>query len=150
MYPDWLKGMFQSNPCSECRVPLTFADIEAVGVRRPYPDGLGRPLALVTCVCGRCGNRMQCTLDQPLDAVMAAVEALYRELAAAAPPNAGVFQVPSSATAAPPARPSRRKDQPSGPPTKEEIRAFLARLRRMSFKAGSKGFKRLTGGRDGG
>lgn len=148
MYPDWLTTMFQSNPCSECRASLTLRDIEAVGVRRPYPDGLQRPLAMATCVCPHCGNRMSCTIDQPLEGVLAAVEALYRELAEAAPPSDGAFQLPSpKAKGTGRARPSRRRNQPTAPPTEEEIRTFLARLKRMSFKAGSKGIGKLTGRR---
>jgi hypothetical protein len=40
-----------------------------------------------------------------------------------------------------PLRPSRRENQPDTPPTQQEIQAFLHRLRRTSFKRGSKGFK---------
>lgn len=146
MYPEWLTTMFQSNPCSECRAGLTLSDIEAVGVRRPYPDGLQRPLAMVTCVCPHCGNRMSCTIDQPLEGVLAGVEALYLELADTAAPGNGMFQLPSvPAKKTGRARPSRRRNQPSAPPTEKEIRDFLARLKRMSFKTGSKDMGKLTG-----
>lgn len=148
MYPAWLTTMFENNPCSECRIALTLRDIEAIGVRRPYPNGLQRPLALVTCVCPRCGNRMACTIEQPLEGILAGVEALYLELAEAAPPSDGTFKLPSpKAKETGRVRPSRRRNQPTAPPTEEEIRTFLARLKRMSFKSGSKGIGKLTGRR---
>jgi hypothetical protein len=155
MYPSWLIDLFQGNLCSECKTALTIADVESIGVRRPYPSGPPWPLAKISCVCGHCGNRMECTIDQPLDSILPAVETLYREIADAAPPRTGFFQIPPSNQAAAsssaerenaPTRPSRRKDQPLTPPTEEEIKVFLARLRKMSFKAGSKSYRRFIRG----
>jgi hypothetical protein len=156
MYPSWLIDLFQGNLCSECKTALTIADVESIGVRRPYPSGPPWPLAKISCVCGHCGNRMECTIDQPLESILPAVECLYREIADAAPPRTGFFQIPSPNQMAPsaerenaPARPSCRKDQPLTPPTEQEINVFLARLRKMSFKAGSRSLKKLTGENEG-
>ena len=147
MYPEWLAGMFGHNPCTECRSALSLADIESVGIRRPDHAAWPYPLGMVVCVCRRCGNRMQCMMDVPLEAVLAAVEALYREVADAAPPKTGTLQItpPLAPGDVSPVRPSVREGQPEGPPTDEEVNSFLNRLRRMSFKTGSEGLEHLRG-----
>ncbi|HEX8524205.1 MAG TPA: hypothetical protein VF669_18265 [Tepidisphaeraceae bacterium] len=56
-------------------------------------------------------------------------------------PSAAMPAVSETTHGNSPLRPSRRKNQPDSPPTQAEIRAFLNRLRKTSFKRSSKGFK---------
>lgn len=156
MYPNWIVNLFTNNPCTECRGAVTLDDISAIGVCRPEPflAHLRAPYALIIATCRHCGQSIRFTTRCPKGALVEAVMELAVQIESAEagkpPPfGPGSIQAPrsghsSEATDAP-LRPSIREDQAVGPPTDAEVKAFLARLRRMSFKAGSKGFERLTG-----
>lgn len=161
MYPDWVRGMFQNNPCVKCRAELSLADIEAIGVRRPMDNEAHLPLpwGLVIATCRHCGQYMHFVMRCPIEPVVDAVRELFWRIetgpadSAANPlPGLDAGQPPAGNRASgkpafdaaewseQPVRPSIRRDQPLTPPTEEEIRHFLNRLRKTSFRRKSKGY----------
>lgn len=162
MYPLWLTNLFQDNRCPECRGALTLDDIIAIGARRPEPfeAHLREPLALILATCRHCGISTNFSTRCPRDGLIDAVNELADQIESAPagePPLIRPSAEPSTPQSRPPAdatrsnrgrvavRPSVREGQASDPPTEKEIKAFLARLKRMSFKPGSKGFNKLSG-----
>jgi hypothetical protein len=150
MYPKWVEEVSRT-PCAECHGVPTTADIIAVGTARPSKQEayLG-PLAMLLVDCPNCGGRMYITLREPIQSVIRAMREFVRiadEAGRKTPPPFNFGTKARDAAAAVtrdgsgPLRPSRRKNQPDTPPTQREIQAFLHRLRKTSFKRGSKGFR---------
>lgn len=149
MYPKWVQEIC-TTPCTGCRATPALDDIIAVGAARPAKQEayLG-PLAMLLVVCPNCGGRMYITLREPIQSVIRAMREFARiadEAGRNTPPpfNFGTKARDASAAVTRdgtgPLRPSRRENQPDTPPTQQEIQAFLRRLRKTSFKRGSKGF----------
>jgi hypothetical protein len=159
MYPGWLICSFTNNPCTVCRAPITVDEITAIGWTRPedYEAYLREPLALVLAKCRQCGQkhsfRMRCEKDSLIDAMHELADRIASAPSGSPPPLGPGAPAARSADDTPertpdeksPVRPSVRADQKLGPPSQEEIKSFLARLKRMSFKPGSKSFKKLSG-----
>lgn len=158
MYPTWLINSFTDNPCTQCRAPITVDDITGIGLARPsdLETYLREPLALILATCRHCGQkhnfRMRCLKDSLIDAMNELADQI-----AAAPPGDPLPFGPGSAASARcetgsgsgeanklPVRPSLRSNQKMTPPSQEEIRVFLARLKRMSFRRGSRDFNKFT------
>jgi hypothetical protein len=151
MYPIWLTNLFINNTCPLCRGPITLDDIIAIGARTPEPfeAHLREALAMILANCRQCGQTInfstRCNRGGLIDAIHEFCSRI--ELGSAALPKLNIKPAPQPGEAAvtdKQVRPSIRADQELQPPSDEEIRLFLARLRRMSFKPGSKGFDRFT------
>ena len=161
MYPNWIIQMFTNNPCPTCRGTVMLDDINAIGACRPsdFESHFREPLVLVIAKCPHCGQDIHITMRCPTDLILDAARALAEQIEAA-PPEKPPFFAPTPTPAKdhgstdgavgnafpPTVKPSIRVGQNLGPPTEAEIKSFLARLKRMSFKPGSKSFDRLTGG----
>lgn len=156
MYPKWIQRDFDRGfRCMNCRGHLTTADIRMVGVRCPHPWS-SKPLGMYLTLCPLCGHRTEYASDEPnvLD-ITNAIIAKSSQFERSPPAEKPVFTFDSPETEPPPeqeptatparVRPSRRPSQPLGPPTKAEIKRFLERLKKTSFKTNSKGFQKLTG-----
>jgi hypothetical protein len=162
MYPPWMNEMFRCLPCSGCGSRLASDDIEIVGVRRPeeWEAWLAQPIFVISLICRNCGQVTNALHRQPLGEVVNGVTAFVRDIERDCQGKEPLVKIPGLTTAkpagspsspapTPPApteppdhvRPSRRRNQPVKPPTPAEIRAFLNRMRKTSFKRGSKGFK---------
>jgi hypothetical protein len=152
MYPKWIAKAARLA-CAECRYCTSFHDIVAIGMSRPSKqEAYIGPLAMLILICPGCGRRIEVTLREPIETVILAMRELVRladEIGRNTPPPFS-FSKPKSHADGPtvtkssddsgPLRPSRREDQPDTPPTQQEIQLFLRRLRKTSFKRGSKGF----------
>lgn len=161
MYPNWIIDMFTGNTCPKCRSALTLSDIDAIGIRRPlgFEGHLPELLALVIATCKQCGGCIHFSTRCPKEPLIDAVEELaelIKSTPARKPPlfgpgAASTVQGETSSDGAgghvgkSTVRPSIRADQKLGPMTEEEVGSFLAWLKRISFKSGSKSLRRLTG-----
>ena len=161
MYPKWMQKMLYCNPCRGCRIRLDAQNVQAVGIRYPeeFEAWKAEPILCITLACPYCGQALNLLSREPLQKVLDAVTAFARVIEQQCQGKEPPLKIPGLTTPtpaappptpAPPAtssgdadrlRPSRRGNQPVTPPTQAEIRAFLNRLRRTSFKRGSKGFK---------
>ena len=159
MYPLWLTNMFVKNECPECRGLVSLTDIYAIGARRPekFEAHLAEPMGMILVKCPHCGQNINFTTRCPTDSLIEAVEELARQISSA-PPTKPPFGPGSVAPATSNSedgatgarvRPSIRAGQNLGPPTKEEISAFLARLKRASFRPGKK-FEKFLADNSGG
>jgi hypothetical protein len=159
-YPAWLIGMFTDNHCPECRGLLMLSNIDAIAAARPEHNiaHLRDPMALVIATCPHCNRQLHLSMRCPRELLMNAVKQFINQIESAPigePPLFGpgskVVQQSDSGNRAgddksePTIRPSLRAGQSLRPPTDAEVKTFLARLKRMSFKSGSKGFKKLSG-----
>jgi hypothetical protein len=152
MYPKWIAKVTRLA-CAECRYCTSFHDIVAIGMSRPSKqEAYIGPLAMLILICPGCGRRIEITLREPIESVILAMRELVRladETGRNTPPPFN-FSKPKTDPGGEAAtkisdgggalRPSRRADQPDTPPTQREIQAFLQRLRKTSFKRGSKSF----------
>lgn len=149
MYPKWVEKASRLI-CEDCHGIGSFHDIIAIGIARPNPqETYTGSLAMMIVACPVCGERMSITIKQPMESVMEAM-AEFAQLTDQAAKNAKPpIQIPPKKPVEPkvghkgtnPLRPSIRENQPGTPPTQREIQSFLQRLRKTSFKSGSKGFK---------
>lgn len=153
MYPNWVEEVSRT-PCGRCHRIPTPTDIIAVGAARPNAiEAYVGPLAMILVLCPRCGERMCITLREPVESVVEAlrefVHVTAEESKKVKPPihfprskprGADNPAITKTNDGVGPLRPSRREGQPDTPPTQREIQLFLSRLRKTSFKRGSKGF----------
>jgi hypothetical protein len=156
MYPTWLTNLFINNTCPECHEVLTVDDIVAIGARRPeqFEAHLREAMTMILVRCHHCRVMInfstRCLRAGLVDAVHELCDRIESADITASPLFGSDAQQPSSdPTDCAPVRPSIRRDHPDTPPTQAEVRAFLDRLRRASFKRGSKGFRNwMKGFRD--
>jgi hypothetical protein len=156
MYPKWMQEMLYCNPCTGCRIRLDAQNVQAVGIRQPeeFEAWKAEPVFFVSLACPYCGQVVNLLSRQPLTKSLDGIEAFGRVVEQQCQGKEPPLEIPGFTTpTSPPTptapadgdtdqlRPSRRSNQPVTPPTQAEIRAFLNRLRKTSFKRGSKGFK---------
>jgi RNase P subunit RPR2 len=158
MYPTWLINAFIDNFCAKCRHPIVLDDITAIALARPedYAAHLREPFALIVAECRKCGQKHSFQMRCAKDPLFEAMNHLAIEIESAPTKNPPPFGPGSTANAQrnhtvsdenqrEQIRPSLRAGQKTSPLSTEEVREFLARLKRMSFKPGSSSFKKLTG-----
>ena len=159
MYPKWMQKMLYCNPCRGCRIRLDAQNVQAVGIRYPeeFEAWKAEPVLFISLGCPYCGQVLNLLARQPLAKALDAVAAFghvieqqcqgkepplkIQGLTTAKPPPPPPTPAPPTTADADRLRPSRRSNQPVTPPTQAEIRAFLNRLRKTSFRRGTKGFK---------
>ena len=140
--------------------------MQAVGIRHPeeFEAWKAEPVFFISLGCPYCGRVTNLLTRQPLSKVLDGVTAFAQVIEQQCQGKEPPLKIPGLTTPKPPApppapapplapatagasdptaplRPSRRSNQPVTPPTQAEIRAFLNRLRKTSFKRGTKGFK---------
>jgi hypothetical protein len=157
MFPHWMTDMLAHARCGHCNEPQTAADIQIVGVRRPEECEAfhAEPVFVMVMNCNACGQFTNHAMRRPggeaTDAIVRFIVLIKQECQGKKPPlnipglgkkrERSAPATPLHQSAAAPPRPSRRDGQSDTPPSQREIQAFLRRLRKASFRSGSKGFK---------
>lgn len=163
MFPNYMNDMLRQTCCGHCEAPQSIEDIRVVGVRRPeeFEAFYAEPVFIIITGCKNCGqwtnHTMRRSRADAIAGISSFIDLIERKCQDKKPPIniPGLGKKPASTSevsASPPSaqnpvdeshpRPSVRHNQPTTPPTQREIQHFLHRLRKTSFRRGTKGFSK--------
>jgi hypothetical protein len=159
MFPDYMNDMLREACCGHCNAPLSTADIQIVGVRRPeeFEAFYGEPVFVIIMGCKACGqwtnHMMRRSLADSIQGISGFVKLIEKECEGKEP----ILKIPGLTKRSPAAEPPRQLPQPvdgnrprpsilpghpNGPMMDAEVKAFIFRTNKTSFRVGSNGFKK--------
>lgn len=125
MYPQWTWKLFKSIKCCKCKNQLSPFDIEQIGIEENTQMAVSTdPKLSLLAVCRKCGQRHRIWEYQPIEDVIRAMRIFYSL-------NKHYGEHGDL----------RKKPPPRTPISDKEVKTFLNRLNRTSFKRSSKGFQ---------
>lgn len=125
MYPRWAWQLFANIKCMRCNKKMTPFDITSIAIEEnPHMNVIPRAKLILYVVCRKCGNHHKIIDCQPIDHVVKAIR-IFHSINKANVAGTSKHSTPPPQTLI----------------SDKEVRVFLNRLKRTSFKRKSKSFK---------
>lgn len=125
MYPKWAWRLFATMKCRRCNKEMTPFDIKSIGIEEnPHIEAIPLARVIVCAACRKCGKQYRIIDCQSIDHVLIAMR-IFHSINKANASGVSKHSTPPPQTLI----------------SDKEVRVFLNRLKRTSFKRKSKSFK---------